>query len=256
MSTQSKKLLTLWGAFAIFVLLYFIKIVALWPMLSLWSIVLAIFLLIKNKFPSLKRTILAIVLSILASCVILFTIWGEDTASVIVSVLYIFIPTVIASLAVFSVMEKYGDFELIKSDSKKEVFISIGMAVGIGLVLGIINCFLRTGNSKIDINFAFKNIILCLNPAIHEEITDRAIFMAFCFYICRGTKLTKFQTFTMWFMMIVPHTMSHEYGLPETLVLLVLFGLPFAILQRKRDLTSSMISHGLVDAIRFVAFGM
>lgn len=33
-------------------------------------------------------------------------------------------------------------------------------------------------------------------------------------------------------------------------------GLPFAILQRKRDITSAMISHGLVDAVRFTLMGI
>lgn len=35
-----------------------------------------------------------------------------------------------------------------------------------------------------------------------------------------------------------------------------LFGLPFALLQRKRDLTSAMVSHGFVDAVRFTLFGL
>lgn len=38
-------------------------------------------------------------------------------------------------------------------------------------------------------------------------------------------------------------------------ILSQLFGLPFAILQRKRDLTSAMIAHGVVDVIRFCFLG-
>lgn len=57
-------------------------------------------------------------------------------------------------------------------------------------------------------------------------------------------------------MMALPHTLSHGYGLVESLILLVLFGLPFTALQRKRDLTSAMIAYGLVDAVRFTIFGL
>ena len=53
----------------------------------------------------------------------------------------------------------------------------------------------------------------------------------------------------MWFMMIVPHTLAHHYELISSLLLCVIFELSFALLQKKRDLTSAMVSHGLVDAI-------
>ena len=60
----------------------------------------------------------------------------------------------------------------------------------------------------------------------------------------------------MWFMMCVPHTVAHGYGILETILLCILFGLPFAVLQRKRDVTSAMVSHGVVDAVRFTIFGL
>ena len=65
-----------------------------------------------------------------------------------------------------------------------------------------------------------------------------------------------FDLITMYFMMIVPHTVIHGYGLIPTLILCVLFGLPFALLQRKRDIASAMISHGIVDAVRFTLTGI
>ena len=75
-------------------------------------------------------------------------------------------------------------------------------------------------------------------------------------YVIGEEKPTKFQTFTMWFMMCFPHTAAHGYDIVSTVILCVLFGLPFTLLQRKRDLASAMISHGLVDAVRFTVFGL
>jgi hypothetical protein len=64
------------------------------------------------------------------------------------------------------------------------------------------------------------------------------------------------QSFTMYFMMSMPHTMAHGFGLYSTIQLCLLFGIPFALLQRKRDITSAMVSHGLVDAVRFTLTGI
>ena len=67
-------------------------------------------------------------------------------------------------------------------------------------------------------------------------------------------------------MMVIPHVLIHmpdmfiENGLINGIIgivmLTILFGLPFAFLQRKWDLTSAMIAHGIVIAIRFSAFGI
>lgn len=78
----------------------------------------------------------------------------------------------------------------------------------------------------------------------------------FCLYKIGDEKPTKFQQFTMWFMMCFPHTVAHGYDIIGTIMLCILFGLPFTILQRKRDIASAMISHGLVDAVRFAIFGL
>ena len=45
-------------------------------------------------------------------------------------------------------------------------------------------------------------------------------------------------------------------GLVSTAIYVLLFGLPFALLQRKRDLLSAMVAHGTVDFIRFCLMGM
>ena len=77
------------------------------------------------------------------------------------------------------------------------------------------------------------------------------------------------QSFTFWFMMIVPHILPHilfntANGIFESIVsflislvlYIVVFGYLFAFLQRKRDIMSAMIAHGVVDWIRFCIFGL
>jgi hypothetical protein len=172
------------------------------------------------------------------------------------------LPTLLSSLAVFSVMEKLSTengkpYHLIRNSGKRpfyqELLISLAIALASAAVLAVINFLLSRTHSTENFAITWQRLTICLSPAIFEEMACRAVFMAFCVYLF--PKPTKFQLFTMWFMMIVPHTLAHHYDLISSLLLCVIFGLPFALLQRKRDLTSAMISHGLVDAIRFCIFG-
>lgn len=67
-------------------------------------------------------------------------------------------------------------------------------------------------------------------------------------------------------MMVIPHVLIHTpeafmskgviSGLVVVILYTVIFGLPFAYLQWKRDVTSAMIGHGVVDFIRFCLFGL
>ena len=67
-------------------------------------------------------------------------------------------------------------------------------------------------------------------------------------------------------MMIIPHVLIHTpdalltYGVVSWIIniimLTLIFGLPFAVLQRKRDLASAMTAHGIVDVIRFAFTGL
>lgn len=77
------------------------------------------------------------------------------------------------------------------------------------------------------------------------------------------------QSFTVWFMMIVPHILPHilfntANGVINSIVsflislvlYIVVFGYLFAFLQKKRDIMSAMVAHGVVDWIRFCIFGL
>lgn len=247
-------MLSIWITFAVFFALYATKMISLWVVLTAWSTGLSIYLLIKNRLPSKKYIILSIILAAIASAAYLAYAFKFHLQIPIT-----FVNCLLASLAVFSVMEKYGEYDLIKTDKKSSALISVLIGLAVGVVLGLINLFLAKGSSmKVDFAITLPRIIVSLTPGISEEISSRAIFMAFFVYKCtlQHKAPTKFQRFSMWFMMTVPHCYAHGYPFFQSLVLLVLFGLPFAFLQRKRDLTSAMLSHTLVDLIRFVVVGL
>lgn len=148
---------------------------------------------------------------------------------------------------------------MISNQKKSAAVRSILIAAAVGTVLSFVNYILMTGNGAsmpVDFEISLSRLVICLNPAIYEEIVCRAVFMAFGAYALQEGKATAFQQFTIWFMMCFPHTLAHNYDMVSTVILCLLFGLPFAVLQKKRDIASAMISHGLVDAVRFTIFGL
>jgi hypothetical protein len=66
--------------------------------------------------------------------------------------------------------------------------------------------------------------------------------------------------------MVIPHVLLHFPDMIATngigsiignvIILSLLFGLPFALLLRKRDLFSAITAHTLVDLIRFICLGI
>ena len=72
--------------------------------------------------------------------------------------------------------------------------------------------------------------------------------------------MSKAESVMSYLIMTIPHVLIHfnfeTVNLGSVIVLFVLFGLPFAVLQRKRDLTSAIVAHSVVDFIRFVVVGM
>lgn len=253
-------LLALWVEFAAYFFIYTIATKNFFTFTAIWSSALAIYLLIRLKLPSVKYILISLIFGIAVSLCYLAV---QMKAMVVVHQgLLAGLPTLLSSLAVFAVMEKIGNengrpYYLIRTSSKRpfyqELLISLALALASAVVLAVINFFLSKKHSTENFAITWQRLTICLSPAIFEEMACRAVFMAFCVYLFR--KPTKFQLFTMWFMMIVPHTLAHHYNLLSSLLLCVIFGLPFALLQRKRDLTSAMVSHGLVDAIRFCIFG-
>ena len=251
---QNKRLIPLWIIFLLYSFCLMTMEMNFGILLSVWASGLAVFLLIKTKLPSKKGIIISIIFAVLVSIAYLGI--RAEISSLVINGLLNGVPAFLCSLAVFSVKEKCGGMRFISTDKKYSPLVSILIAIAVGAVLSVVNYFLMKGSNTVDFEINISRLTVCLSPAIYEEIVCRAIFMAFCLYIAGSEKPTKFLTFTMWFMMCVPHTAAHGYDIAGTVVLCVLFGLPFTFLQRKRDISSAMISHGLVDAVRFTIFGL
>lgn len=240
----------LWFLFVIFVAIRMTCRMPYWIILALETCGLAVSLLIKTKMPSARYVGMSVAFAVVSTAAYL---GYQRNPWILLYGLRAGIPTLLCSLAVFSVMEKRGGILLLSKSGKHPLMKSILISLALGGVLSVINFFLSGQEAAFE--FSLWKVLLSLNPAIYEEMACRAIFFAFCIWHANG-KMNVFQKFTTYFMACVPHAAVHGYPLIQTMVLCLLFGLPFAILQKKRDLTSAMIAHGLVDAVRFTVMGI
>lgn len=153
---------------------------------------------------------------------------------------------------------------------KSPIRLTLLLGGGIGFFLGIINLALAGGQELV---FApsFYAFLVSLNPGISEEIIYRFFIYAFAIRVLGGQIKTHQETIWVYVLMIVPHVLMH---FPDSyfvngvfhldlgnlvigpVILIALFGLPMTLLLVKRDLTAAMITHTLVDFIRFIFVGL
>ncbi len=136
-----------------------------------------------------------------------------------------------------------------------------GIGILIALPLAVLNnlyFYLNSGSLK------FKSLLAsaleALSPAIHEEIIFRFFILALVLYLLRYHLPDRRVIVIATFLAVVPHSLNH---LPELfqqnpvmgLVMLtatsLLFGLPMALLQIKKDLGSAIAFHWFIDFARF-----
>lgn len=256
----------IWLLFAVFFLFFIINFTIktnlgytqmMWRIFSVFVLILSIFTLVKIGLPGKKQVIISFVFGIL----MFLAYQGVSFSSV-----ETFLVTFFCSVASFSIFEKYNQQSLkfLRSTNLRSISGSIIIGLLSGLILGVINLFLA--QETLVFKFNFSAFLIALSPAIYEEIALRAFVYAFCLYLLNGEINTKSEEFACYWMMIVPHAMIHTpdqfvhydlvSGLFSIILLSLLFGLPFALLQKKRDISSAMIAHGVVMVIRFLFLGL
>jgi hypothetical protein len=233
----------------------------MWLLFQIYVIIFAIFVLIKEKLPRKNIVIVSLVLGALTSLY---------NPMVNVGTMLTFICTVLTFMASSSIFEKSENvISLFANFRKKEILKSIGIGIVAGVMLGFINLLL-VGKQQMNLNINLHYFLVSLNPGIFEEISFRLFMYAFCIYLLKGKANTKKEKIWCYLVMVLPHVLIHtpdmffrngifylNGSVLVTIVMLsLIFGLPFALLQRKRDLSSAMIGHGLVDFIRFCLLGL
>lgn len=107
----------------------------------------------------------------------------------------------------------------------------------------------------------FASAFEALSPAIHEEIIFRFFVLALCLSLLRASPARRPVLAAAIGLAVVPHSLNHlpalflqspSMGLAMLAATSLLFGLPMALLQLRRNLESAIAFHWLIDFVRFL----
>lgn len=171
------------------------------------------------------------------------------------------VSAILPYIAAMAIFENSTNRLWIYKDKKPHTLIStIILIFVVGGILGGINVFFAAGSMPINLSFELRWVTDALRAGIFEEIFFRFFFFAICVYITHDQPLSKLQNVLCYAIMVIPHVLIHfnfqTISVVNMIMLSLLFGLPFAWMQRKRNLVSAMGSHAFVDFIRFCTFGL
>jgi hypothetical protein len=143
---------------------------------------------------------------------------------------------------------------------------NIGKSVLFGILVAIPltvinNLYFYLNAGTIHWQNMFYSAFEALSPAIHEEIIFRFFVLAIVLHLLGGSASPRWTVMIAVFLAVVPHSLNH---LPDLFlenpmmgwVMLtatsLLFGLPMAILQIKRNLETAIAFHWFIDFARFL----
>lgn len=241
---QTLKLLTINIAF---ISLWLVTLLNPERLKALWFIVvlsLALIFIIKNKNTS-KHDIFA---GVALGCLVMPSHAVMGTCSIV---------AYIGGASVFK--KSKNKILLFKAANIKEILKTVGIAAIAGVALAVINILLAKSAMEFNISIEPEWFLRAIKAGVSEEIIFRFFFFALSVYCIKDGALSRFDNFLCYAIMVLPHVLIHfdatNFTLSSVVVLTLLFGLPFAIMQRKRDLSSAIGAHTLVDAVRFCTFG-
>ena len=147
------------------------------------------------------------------------------------------------------------------------VLVSVLLGVGIGVPLATVNVFAGTGGDlgALVIGDPLDAAARALGPGVSEEVIFRYLPFALCVYLTRDTLQQGAVRGLCFGLLVVPHVMIHLPDLflsnpIEALVSLgmlsLLFAVPMAVLQLKRDLLAAVSLHWFIDFVRFLLIGV
>lgn len=124
----------------------------------------------------------------------------------------------------------------------------------------ILNTLWMIQSNPIDISFRINAIATGLIASIPEELLFRYLVFAFCVYIGKDKKFSKFQNILCYVILIFPHVLMHFPAVTEItitdLVFMSIFGIILTFIQRKSALTLAIGVHFVIDFFRIIIFGV
>jgi hypothetical protein len=136
-----------------------------------------------------------------------------------------------------------------------------GLGILFALPLAALNnLYFYLNSGPVEFKSLLGSALEALSPAIHEEVIFRFFMLALVIYLLRFNLPDRWVMVTAVFLAVVPHSLNHlpelflqnpVMGLVMLLATSLIFGLPMALLQIKKDLGSAIAFHWFIDFARF-----
>ena len=206
----------------------------------------------------LKVILIGLILTLL--CGLTNFVQGINPLQSIISSALVFFCFVSGDLLFQNMAEK----RVVHAFSSSPGLIGKSLLVGALLALplaGLNNLYFYLNSSGISMQNVFVSAVEALRPGIAEEVIYRYFILALCFSFMGSKEPTHWQMVMAVFLAVVPHSLNHLpdlflrnvwMGFVMLLLTSLLFGLPMALLQIKRDLESAIAFHWVIDFLRFL----
>jgi len=139
---------------------------------------------------------------------------------------------------------------------------SIGLGILFALPLVVVNnLYFYLNAGSVHFQNLFASAFEALSPAIHEEIVFRFFVLALVLRLLQSSASRRWGTVAAIFLAVVPHSLNHLpvlflenplMGLFLLTATSLLFGLPMALLQIRRNLETAIAFHWFIDFARFL----
>ena len=226
-----------------------------WNWTEILILLLAVYYIIRAKSFQWKQAVIALLLG--AIC--LFSLFRDPrTVDIIVT-------------SVCVIVTFYAACRLYELADIENVSIHIGIVksiryFGLGAVisipLAVLNVLYFSLSRQINMRNMLSSAVFALKPAIAEEVVFRFFLLSYVYYLFRGKAETRLKNVLIYILLIIPHELLHYpdlfvespgWAVVMSIVGSIVFGLPMALLMKKKNLQMAIGMHWFIDLARFVA---
>ena len=226
-----------------------------WNWTEILILLLAVYYIIRAKSFQWKQAVIALLLG--AIC--LFSLFRDPrTVDIIVT-------------SVCVIVTFYAACRLYELADIENVSIHIGIVksiryFGLGAVisipLAVLNVLYFSLSRQINMRNMLSSAVFALKPAIAEEVVFRFFLLSYVYYLFRGKAETRLKNVLIYILLIIPHELLHypdlfvespSWAVVMSIVGSIVFGLPMALLMKKKNLQMAIGMHWFIDFTRFAA---
>jgi len=168
--------------------------------------------------------------------------------------------TFVAGTALFKGLETYRTtaFQPPLGNIGRSLLLGITFAIPLAIVN---NLYFYMNSGSVQFQNPYYSALEALSPGISEESIFRLFILAFCLSLLRGSAHPRLALTASIALAVIPHSLNHLPDLfldnaPMGLFMLaatsLLFGLPMALLQLKKNFETAVAFHWFIDFARFL----